>query len=56
MFSVNDLNNLHKVLERADYKGLEEAQVAVYLSHKIKQALLAPKEVKVPDGDVPSSD
>lgn len=39
MFTRTDLINLHNLLSRSTFTGLEEAEVGVYLSHKIKQEL-----------------
>lgn len=39
MFNKADLVNLHNLLQRATFKGLEEAEIAIVLSHKIKAAL-----------------
>lgn len=39
MFTKNDFINLHHLLQRATFNGLEEAEVAVVLSHKIKAVL-----------------
>lgn len=35
-FTVSDLTNLFNLLRRVQFNGLEEAEVAVYLSQKIK--------------------
>ncbi len=48
MFTRTDLVNLHNLIVRSKFNGLEEAEVAVYLSQKIKQQVAyfdLPKEV-----------
>lgn len=34
--SKNDIINLHNMIKRGTFTGLEEAEVAVYLSEKLK--------------------
>jgi hypothetical protein len=37
MLSINDIQNLLNLLRRARFEGLEEAEVGVYLKHKLIQ-------------------
>lgn len=53
MLNVHDLQNIHKLLQRSQYEGLEEAKVAAVLAHKIEQLLEQASGNKLPAADQP---
>ena len=45
--NLNDVNNLLRLVSRSEFHGLEEAEVGVYLKHKLMQLgqeLASPKQ------------
>jgi hypothetical protein len=57
MLNLNDYKNLLIVLQRAQFKGLEEAEVGVVLAHRLRALIRASAPTQeVPNGpDAPNS-